>query len=626
MDKKYLFIDCFNTVILRRVSANEVVYLWAEKLGNKYDIEPIIIYKEFNNIKKKMAVSRFCRSFESEMYLEEILIKLTKCLVAKCRYLDIKAFFKDAIIYYVDTEMENQYLNETFTECLRKFKAEGKKIYIVSDFYCSKIFIYAMLKNLGVDEIFDDIFTSCDFRKSKATGRLYGVIIKKLGIRKRDVMMFGDNFWADVIMSHLRGVKAIHLRTNKVRGNRHKTRVADSLAEKLTEVSECPNFKYNFSDHAFPLYLFTKRLYSALTSEGVRNVFFLSREGQFLKKLFDIYCRVLDEKYGIETNIKTHYLYASRNSILSAGLNDLTKENFYYLFRASSAMSIRKFLLTLAFTDDEIEDIKCSMGIDIDKKVMRFNKSKYFLKLKSDATFFALYEKKRIERRTALSMYMDSFGVNFQKDGFTIVDIGWNGTMQNLFNKFFNGTVKIKGYYVGNKRADTSDSEQIGLLYDKNNSHLFGNDINRHTIYNYEQICRADHNRCDSYKIICGKAQVILDERLNDVEIYKNLTKPLQDEILDKFKKIALLDYANLSNIDVYATIKYYNLVKNKTEADWLWLFASQDSHQDNFGDVRYPFKVVTQNVRRFAFKLLDLLFIVTKAFKVHYLKKEKID
>ena len=73
-----------------------------------------------------------------------------------------------------------------------------------------------------------------------------------------------------------------------------------------------------------------------------------------------------------------------------------------------------------------------------------------------------------------------------------------------------------------------------------------------------------------------------------------------------------------MSNINVVATKYYYKMVKKKNKNDWDWLFKSQNSHHDNFGDARYPFKIVGQSIRKFAFKLLDMFFIVGKSIKIN--------
>ena len=51
----------------------------------------------------------------------------------------------------------------------------------------------------------------------------------------------------------------------------------------------------NLTNHAFPLYLFTVRLYDELVKKGCKDILFMSREGQFLKKLFERYCQLRKE-------------------------------------------------------------------------------------------------------------------------------------------------------------------------------------------------------------------------------------------------------------------------------------------------------------------------------------------
>ena len=69
----------------------------------------------------------------------------------------------------------------------------------------------------------------------------------------------------------------------------------------------------NLTNYAFPLYLFTMRLYDRLVKTNTRDVLFMSREGQFLKKLFERYCEI--QKY---VGCKLEYfvnLYGKENGI-----------------------------------------------------------------------------------------------------------------------------------------------------------------------------------------------------------------------------------------------------------------------------------------------------------------------
>jgi len=49
---------------------------------------------------------------------------------------------------------------------------------------------------------------------------------------------------------------------------------------------------------------------------------------------------------------------------------------------------------------------------------------------------------------------------------------------------------------------------------------------------------------------------------------------------------------------------------------------SSQETHQDNFGDERFPFKIIGRNLRLFGFKTLDKLFVAYNAIYANIIKK----
>lgn len=627
-----IFTDCFNTLILRSISDDDLIWQWTQKVGQTFEIEPSIIYNSIKKIKTKLGVANWLHTFEGETLLTDSLFLLAKNLQKEILDLDVDKFVVEAMNLYSVTEMQNQTINKDMIDVLNELRKQGKKIYLVSDFYCGKEVLKEWLNNLNVLDIFDDIFVSCDYNKSKSTGKLYKLVLKTLKLDPREVLMFGDNSHADFNMAKKNKINAVLVNLKTLKNDKNNIELKKYGNNYLTYV-DCFD-KYgkdlNFSNHAFPLFLFTKRLYQQLKKENVKDIFFLSREGQFLKKLFDIYVECLKKK-GIESNFNTHYLYASRNSILNASLNPIDNEDFYCLFRSSKSMSVKKFLLTLGFSDSQLQEVKETYPFDMEKRIKNFNKSKQFKELKKNETFRTIYKQNSAEQRNSLKVYLDSFNVDFEKDGFYIVDIGWKGTMQDLFQKFFDNKIVIKGYFVGSCKK--TKSYKYGLLYDRNNRKQYGNTVHRHIIYNYEQICRADHNRCDGYSIVDGKPKVILDSKLNDAKIYHEVSEPLQSQILEKFKVLAKLDYYNLSNIDVVATKMFYKLIQKKSNEDWHWLDKSQNTHHDNFGDVRYPFKAFSFVLRKIGFGLLDAMFLLTQrpcckwkkySTDISYLKKDK--
>lgn len=622
-EKNIILIDCFNTIFLRRKSPKDVLYEWAEKLGNKYFIEPAFIIKLFKKFRFKLCKKQFFKNFETEFVFDDVLNLMSEYL---------KKYFKNSPPHfseyakklYIETEQENLYLNEEVVKLLKEYKEKQKKIYVVSDFYCSKGVLNKWFESFNISYLFNDIFVSCEFKKTKFSGRLYKEVIKKLNIKRAQTLMIGDNRHSDIFNARIRRIKAKRIKTKyektspdlklKLKFGNNKL-IFDEIFSEFGD-------KYNYSNYAFPLYIFTKRLYEKLRLENKHDVFFLSREGQFLKNLFDRYCETTKTRGYDNFEIKSHYLLASRNSLQAATLKPLEKETFRYIFKSALfGLSVKNFLITLTFSDEQIKLIEKELNFNINKVTRNFKNSKNFKKLKANETFKKLYEEKRLGQNKAFKLYLDSFNVNFNEEGLTIVDIGFNGTMQALFNDYFENRVQITGYYIASLKKGSSKSKKFGLLYDKYNKKQLGSSINYHNKHYYEQICRADHSRVDNYEIVQGKPTVIFDEKIDDNKAYLEIIAPLQKQIIYKFDKIANLDYFALSNIEAEGTKYYYKLVKNKTKEDSAWLIRSQDSYHDSFAVIGFSMKIFKQNLRKLGFKLWDLGFLTTKYFKAKRLK-----
>jgi len=380
----------------------------------------------------------------------------------------------------------------------------------------------------------------------------------------------------------------------------------------------------NFSNHAFPLFLFTERLYNQLAETDCKDVLFMSREGQFLKVLFERYCQIRKE-LGLEVkDIKTHYFYGSRNSIMTASSKPIEEEDFDLMFRFFKYFIKPKgFLFSIGFSEKQIDEVRKSYGKSLDKVCFNFKTSKALKKLKQNETFKRIYEENRTKQSVAFGEYMKTFNVDYANNGLVFVDIGYHGTMQDLIFKFFNEKVNIKGYFIKNRSKQNPKNLKYGLLGDGLNKHLFGSKINKYDTFNYEQILRADHGRCLGYEFTTSnEVKPIIDTEHHDVEIYEKYIRTLQEQILDKFQLIAHKSLLSSCDIEKICTIYYYYTIKYKTKLDYEWILNMQDCHHDDFGYVGYPGKAFARGLRKFVFKLKDKLFILNKSGYAAKLKK----
>ena len=381
--------------------------------------------------------------------------------------------------------------------------------------------------------------------------------------------------------------------------------------------------RYNLSNYAFPLYLFTTRLYESLRQNHQHDVLFMAREGQFLKELFDQYLTMRQELGNDCAPIKTHYFYGSRNSVMAASMKNIDQEDFAFLFRSFGFMTTKSFLTSIGFNHDQIDQVTQAFGKKINKFHLQYRTSRTFRQLKQLPIFREIYENNRQKQAAALQVYIDSFGLNYQQNGLVFVDIGYHGTMQDLLYKFFDGKVNLTGYYIKMRAKSMPHNQKFGLLSDKNNRALFGNAINQYDAYHYEQILRADHGRCLGYQIVDGQAQPILDETGDDAVVFTQHVKIIHDQIMDKFQKIAAQALTTNQDISALCLVYYFYQIKRKSKTDYAWLLGMEDNHHDEFGFVGYPGRIIGQGLRRFVGRVRDRLFIFKRRRFIKKLQRQ---
>lgn len=598
---KVILIDCFDTIIYRKVAPEKIKFLWAKSLSSQY---PTLSTNQFFKLIKsaenyfighcqEWSISQLCEL----MYNNITIYKLIE---------DIdKSFIETSINLYVQIELKNQFINKKIVKFLIKQKSLGNKIYIVSDFYCGKIYINKFLENLQINKLFDNIFVSCDLNMSKSKGDIYSYILNVLNLNPAEVMMIGDNKTADFINPSKLGIhcKKIYAKTqhfNFVETNNN-FKISKSLKHTF-------NNNKGFSNYAFPLFEFIQKLTTKLLYNKTKDVFFLSREGEFLKKLFDYYC-----KYN-NISIKSHYLQVSRNSIMLASLKDLENEKFDLLVAETGKINIFNFLKSLQFDFETISKIQNEINCDIYTNTNNIFNSKEFDILFKNSTFINYYNNVRTTQNKLFAKYLKQFNVDFNK-GLTLVDVGWKGTMQDFLSNFFDNKIKIDGYYLGLLSAKNINinNRKFGILY---SCYPFMptklEKMYLCKIYNFEQILRASHNRVVEYKYENKVVKPVYDTEVDDKSFYLKYVKNIQSKIFDKF--CTLCHQCDIM-LNYHFSKLYLKMHLNTIYKDYKWLQNCLNNHFDSFARSGYAYHLKGIFKNYIKYKLQVLKFYIKTLF-----------
>lgn len=594
---KYVFFDIFDTILLRSVHPEYTKMIWAKRLSNElgHDFKAKDLYDLRNQIELQICEKNEQDGWDREFQYEQLSLRLYQVLAARnifnsaCKY---EEFHQKCLDVELDIELSVQFVDSQWIELITFIKSSTTlRVYCVSDFYLSSNSISGIFQEHGIMSYIDELIVSSDHLITKRSGRLYAHIFEKYEIDPSTVLMIGDNEHSDYQVPIEKGMKSFLVDRNSER-----TIYDDFMREyHISKQSNNRNILFKIANQGrsqtpfhniiFSLFYFIKKLHEELLSKKVNNVFFLSREGEYLKTLFDLYQQLEGFRYAHRIN--THYLKVSRKSTFLPSLKSLKEERFLTLFRQYRKISAYEFMASLNFEEHVIQTIKHQTDFDVFQKEEDFPTSECYQWLINNPDFANYYENNRLKQNANFKEYVRELNPNYKTDGLHIVDIGWKGTIQDHLWDIFNREVCINGYYAGLIAEGNADSgnEKQGLLFSTFpiKSDYFGVFNENRAIF--EIILGASHGSAERYVLTEGTVVVDVIQNEKELEIFDKIVSPMQREMLITFEK--LCRHYCLKCFDIEEDLAYFAeihsqfvLHPNKKELT----FFDQLYHYENFG------------------------------------------
>lgn len=571
--------DIFDTIISRKVHPEYVKKVWCGKIIKLYNLNLSMesLYKLRNEAEIACGTKNCNLGKDFEYTYEEII----NYLYAKIKINGSKKdFYENCINIEINEEIKVLYVNEDVLELIKRIYNKKKNIICISDMYLSKDNIKTIFKNLNIEKYFNDYFISCEYLENKSSGNLYKQVINKLNIAPNKMIMIGDNFEKDYQSALNLEINSFHInRDNKFNEYKEYLKKHDGqeIIREYDNLEKCNNNKFQHT--IFSLYLFIEKLYYRLKCDKVNKVTFLSREGEYLKKLFDYY-----KNYIGDETLETSYLIVSRKSTYLPSLQSAGKENFSYLLNQYSWISPLEFLKSINIEENDIELlIKEIPKLDFNKSYGNLQNSKEFKLLINNNKFKKIFEKTRSEQTKNFKNYFHNI---IKERDVAIVDIGWHGSMQDNLKKIFKNEFNFTGYYFGviNRNFKYEKSKKAIMMsnvpYPTSNFYLY--DQNK-TLYEF--ILGASHGSADHYKLIKGNYEVVTYRKEEEKNLYDNTVKPIQDEMFETFKKLCeLLSSSFYDNILIEQKINYTHFQNIFSPSKEQVEFFNSIFHYDNYG------------------------------------------
>ena len=327
-----------------------------------------------------------------------------------------------------ELELELLFPNPELVPLYREALAQGKRVVILSDMYLNTSFFLACLRRHGLPEV--PVLVSSDQNATKRDdGALFAVLIQQVNVSPDRVLHVGDNPHADVRRAGELGLRTFLYRepvkpTPVEKGGAPATSVARALIRLHRESLPPDSFQELGFRYGGPAALgFLEWIAEQARADAIDHLLFLSRDGHILHQLADD---------GAPVALPRHvYFTGSRVAFNLAAMGEDNFTDFLpFLLSGAHGLSPCELLERLGVTPPASR-VMADLGLPDDQPITGRQEA-----LLTRFLWACRWDILKVCRRNrqALFRYLHSLGIQ-AGDRVAIVDVGWNGTTQEAFER-----------------------------------------------------------------------------------------------------------------------------------------------------------------------------------------------
>ncbi|MDP3662785.1 MAG: rhamnan synthesis F family protein [Nitrosomonas sp.] len=471
----------------------------------------------------------------------------------------------------------------------------GKRVILASDMYLPKPFIEKMLQRNGING-WHEFYLSSDNGLRKDTGDFYRQLLIQEGVSPNEVIIIGDNEHSDVQVPGDMGIKYLHIMRPVELARAiprlgpviERSSYCDDLNKQLTLGTIVQgNFhsffypRFNPSDLvpatpwaigftvAGPLILsFVQWLAKKAAADGIQRLYFLAREGQILKLVYDQWVS------NNANAIASDYLVLSRRAITVPMITNL--EEIYRIARTRYFPNhLPKFLherYGLILSSEEREDFVQS-GLWTDNKLVSVENENIDHLIPVLQALEERIMKNAQSERPGLLAYLNNLSLNSASTS-AIVDIGYSATVQGYLNHLLNR--KIHGYYLMTQERAKQVSSQYKVITQGYFGHYVDPRINSPLIlresFSLEKLLSSDDAQIVCYRQTDSGDIVPEFRQLADEERRSSLTRTeIRRGIMDFVAQSITIRDKLISNFEIppdIPTALFEELIEHPSQSE----------------------------------------------------------
>lgn len=557
-DFEYVSFDIFDTLLFRTVLSPEdvfdiVQYRYNEKHDNKI--------RNFKETRTRYEIKLRDSDKNREITLEKIYNSLPYTEEIK----------KELCYLEKNTEINNCIPNMPMLELMQKCSEYNKKIIIVSDMYLDRDTIEKMLRKIGITCRYR-LFLSSEEGVTKKSGRLFPKVIDILGVKSSDIIHIGDNEYSDIKMAEKAGIKAEtrlictqDIDLYQRRNNTIKYNHLNAIFKNEYRGEDVSEYRIGYTVVGPLLYAFCDWFHEQKTRNNYEKVFFVSREGYLIEKIYK-------EMFPYDT---TQYIYLNKNLLRFPLLNaECSMTNLINTLPMKDTYSIIELLNALGVGNNETYYKKFSDVNMISRKDI--------LDGKYDAAFKEVFDdvKEELKKQNEYLLgYLKQEG--FFEGRIFLVNNSINGNGQIMIQKILqknNISVDISGvqFVKSRKCREALQDKCISWISDSNLSGRYTMKFNRYALllehFMFEPsgtAVRFDRDIDGKYLVICASQQEESNNNALIQNIQANAIRFVHDYKRTVPLKLSLKTIKAFDNLFRKPKNQDINLLKNIYDVDY---------------------------------------------------------
>lgn len=356
-------------------------------------------------------------------------------------------------------ELRHTYPDPTIKGVSEQYPAA--RTLFLSDFYMSANRLSMLLRHHGIDAFVPEGLSSCDLGINKRSGKLFHHVEDVCQVTPSQHVHIGDNPTADRDVPRAMGIHAVHFQPE----DEHSKRLArESVFEDRGELfrkiqAEAtdrasahempPERKTAFAAglQASALVIgFCLDVAETALSNGLKNVYFFSREGEFFIRVWN--ALFPNGEHAGHPLPRTSLLEVSRLATFCASLRAVTPSEMRRLWNLYTTHSLDALLKSLGLEPASFSELAAKHQLPIDEAIRHPWEDVRVKRLFDDPEFVERIEQKVRSDRQALLNYLSIQGLRNDGTAVGVVDIGWRGTIQDNL-AWLLPTVQFHGLYLG---------------------------------------------------------------------------------------------------------------------------------------------------------------------------------